>query len=108
MIVDEATVRLALERYADRLAQLDNVVGVGIAHLEEQEDVPAKESGKPPPEPCVAVYVSRKWPREKLAEGNVVPPRLQINDHVVRTRVIEVGTFTHQGDSHDASGFAKG
>jgi hypothetical protein len=97
-------VRRALDRYAERISAMANVVGLGIgADVGMKKAKDAKDA-----ELYLAVYVSEKWPRERLADEDVVPSRLEIDDHVVRTRVIEVGTFKPEGGDDAGAGFTKG
>lgn len=80
-----AQARAALDAHQRRLAALANVVGLGVVDLQE------------PSAGCaVAVYVSRKLPREQLDRGDLVPETLGVGSGDERvevpTRVIEQGT----------------
>ena len=80
MATDEQVKRI-LDEHADALANLANVVGVGViddAHGDA----------------AVAVYVSTKLPEHRLAPHDIVPKELSAQGVKARTRVIEVGTIT--------------
>lgn len=75
-----------IERHADRLTALPNVVGVGVE---------ADESGGGD---VVAVYVEKKVPLAQMEPAAVVPKTLAATVDGKRieaaTRVIEVGSIT--------------
>lgn len=85
--VSEADVGRALDRHADFLMTLPNVVGVG--------STPHPVTG----EPAVAIYVSSPPPRG--ADGTApIPEHLEIDagggHKVVRTHVVTVGEISFQ------------
>lgn len=71
-----------VERHADALMALPQVTGVGVGAD------PATDR------PVVAVYVTRKLPREQLAESDLIPPELD----GVPVRVTEIGTISAGGE----------
>lgn len=85
--VSEADVERALDRHADSLMTLPNVVGVG--------STPHPETG----EPAVAVYVST--PPARASDGAaVIPDHLDIETasgrKIVRTHMVTVGDISVQ------------
>ena len=83
-------VRRALTLYTERLIALPNVVGVGIGER------PSPDPARSAPEPCLAVYVTRKLPRAALADHERVPRTLPVQGVRVRTLVVETGAFEPQ------------
>jgi hypothetical protein len=77
----------ALDRYAEEISRLKNVVGLGI--------VPENEKGDRS-EYALAVYVAKKLPTTALAVGELVPETVELPGrgnatHQIKTRVIEQG-----------------
>ncbi|MGN6182416.1 MAG: hypothetical protein ACTHQM_02045 [Thermoanaerobaculia bacterium] len=77
MATDDEVKRI-LDEHADALANLPNVVGMGVV------------------DDAVAVYVSTKVPEERLAQTDIVPKELSAQGVKARTRVIEIGTIKPQ------------
>ena len=77
----------ALNQYGDEIAALQNVVGIGVVRLSDDNT----EDG----EMAVAVYVLKKLPREKLDEAQLIPRVLELNVKqkkiLIKTKVIEQG-----------------
>jgi hypothetical protein len=82
-------IKRIVDEYADQLASLPNVVGIGITSADDTD---------PSGEPAVAVYVRRKLPETQLEPAEIVPKKIEATvdgEHVeVPTRVIEVGEIT--------------
>jgi hypothetical protein len=80
----ESEAKAILAEYADKLASLPNVVGVGVV---SDEAARAQDA--------VAVYVSVKRPQSQLRPADIVPRTLSsvIGGKTIEapTRVIEVG-----------------
>ncbi len=75
----------ALDLYEERLSGLPNVVGIGVVPAEGKKGY------------CVAVYVSKKVPRERLGSDELVPEQLEISGRnkklPISIRLIEEGEF---------------
>lgn len=89
--------RRALEIHDERLSSLKNVVGLGI--------VPAGRKGSF----AVAVYVTRKLPRDQLKSEDLVPRRVEIpgrgkRKHRIPTRVIGQGVVRLEDEFADENG----
>ena len=83
-----ATVRLseaALERHADALIALPNVVMLGTAVAED----------------AVAVYVSEMQPESDLLPEERIPEFLVVDDQTVPVRVMEIGELGLESESVD-------
>ena len=82
-------VQRAIELYEDELARYPNVTGIGVVPVTDDPDGPA--------DLAVAVYVTRKVPRDELKAGERIPPTLEIPSRDgaqdVPTRVIATGEF---------------
>lgn len=78
-------VRRALALHAEQLIRLPNVVGLGVGLRATH--------GDRDPQPCLAVYVSRKLPIDALADHERVPRTVRVEGVQVRTRVVETGPF---------------
>lgn len=80
----------AVEKHAERLSVLPNVVGLGVQPLSDEDEDPGRMA--------VAVYVSRKVPLPKLKPAERVPRRVKLivrgRTQYVPTRVIEQGEVT--------------
>ena len=78
----------AIELYQDELEKYPNVTGLGV--------VPAKEA-EGSNDSAVAVYVTKKVPRDQLKPDERIPRRLEIpvqkGTQEVGTRVIAKGEF---------------
>ncbi len=94
MTPDLDVVRQALARYTERLIALPNVVGVGIGER------PPTDPDRSGPEPCLAVYVTRKLPLSALDADERIPPDVSVAGVRVRTLVIEAGSFEHHAAEH--------
>ena len=83
-------VRRAIEIYEEELARYPNVTGIGV--------VPVTDHTEGPADLAVAVYVTRKVPRDQLKVGERIPPLLEIpsrqGSQSVPTRIIATGEFT--------------
>ena len=88
-MVTEKQVAKALDLFEDVLSARPNVVGLGI--------VPAREEGGGQ-EMAIGVYVSKKLPKDRLSEDEIIPPEVEIKARGgkvrVRTRVIEQGEIS--------------
>ena len=77
----------ALEAHEEHLGSLPNVVGLGI--------VPESEPNQASHDLAVAVYVTKKLPKERLRLEDLIPRSLEVRDrrgtHAVPVRVIEQG-----------------
>ncbi len=86
-MASEAQCILALDEHEALLARLENVVGLGVVPLDEDD---GGKLGM-----AVAVYVRKKLPPSRLAEKDVVPEMLTVHKGKrvveVPTRVIEQG-----------------
>jgi hypothetical protein len=82
-------VQRAIELYQEELARYPNVTGIGV--------VPAADDTESPVDLAVAVYVTRKVPRDQLKVGERIPPSLEIpsrdGSQNVPTRIIATGEF---------------
>jgi hypothetical protein len=82
-------VERAIELYQEELAGYPNVTGIGV--------VPVADDSKGPADLAVAVYVTRKVPRDQLKAGERIPPSLEIpsrdGPENVPTRVVATGEF---------------
>ncbi len=82
-------VQRAIELYEEELARYPNVTGIGVVPVTDDPDGPA--------DLAVAVYVTRKVPRDELKAGERIPPTLEIPSRDgaqnVPTRVIATGEF---------------
>ena len=63
-------VHRAIELYEDELARYPNVTGIGVVPVTDDPDGPTNLA--------VAVYVTRKVPRDELKAGERIPPTLEI------------------------------
>jgi hypothetical protein len=83
-------VQRAIELYEEELARYPNVTGIGV--------VPVTDDSEGPTDLAVAVYVTRKVPRDQLKADERIPPSLEIpsrdGSQKVPTRVIATGEFT--------------
>jgi hypothetical protein len=88
--VKEEDIQEVLDKHQDELTSLPNVVGVGVVSPENDD----------PSHAAIAVYVSRKVPKEALSASSIVPSKLTATIHGVSvevpTRVIEVGDIKLQ------------
>jgi hypothetical protein len=86
-------VQRAIELYQEQLARYPNVTGIGVIPLKDDSDGPA--------DLAVAVYVTRKVPRDELKPDERIPSQLEIpmrdGSRSVPTRVIATGEFEHEG-----------
>jgi hypothetical protein len=86
-------VQRAIELYEAELARYPNVTGIGVVPVTDDPDGPA--------DLAVAVYVTRKVPRDELKAGERIPPTLEIPSRDgaqnVPTRVIATGEFALEG-----------
>ncbi|MET0697218.1 MAG: hypothetical protein ABWZ58_07300 [Acidimicrobiia bacterium] len=82
-------VQRAIELYEEELARYPNVTGIGV--------VPVTDGIDSPVDLAVAVYVTRKVPRDELKAGDRIPRSLEIPSRDgaqnVPTRVIATGEF---------------
>ncbi|HEX2403734.1 MAG TPA: hypothetical protein VHM29_03445 [Acidimicrobiia bacterium] len=82
-------VERAIEQYQEELARYPNVTGIGV--------VPVADDSDRPTDLAVAVYVTKKVPRDQLKAGERIPPTLEIESRdgsrTVPTRVIATGEF---------------
>ena len=85
-------VQRAIELYEEELARYPNVTGIGV--------VPVTDEIEGPADLAVAVYVTRKVPRDQLKADERIPPLLEIpsrdGSQNVPTRVIATGEFTFE------------
>lgn len=82
-------VQRAIELYEEELARYPNVTGIGVVPVTDGTDSPA--------DLAVAVYVTRKAPRDELKADDRIPRSLEIPSRDgaqnVPTRVIATGEF---------------
>jgi hypothetical protein len=82
-------VQTSLDIHEKTLGQYKNVVGMGVARLDQ-----AAQSSRGSTD-AVAVYVRKKEPEEKLSADDVIPRYLEVKDRgkvvQVPTKVIEQG-----------------
>lgn len=82
-------VERAIEQYQEELGRYPNVTGIGV--------VPVSDDSEGPTDLAVAVYVTKKVPRDQLRAGERIPPSLEITSRdgsrSVPTRVIATGEF---------------
>ncbi len=82
-------VQRAIELYEEELARYPNVTGIGVVPVTDGTDSPA--------DLAVAVYVTKKVPRDELNAGDRIPRTLEIPSRDgaqnVPTRVIATGEF---------------
>lgn len=82
-------VERAIEKYQEELARYPNVTGIGV--------VPVTDDSEGPTDLAVAVYVTKKVPRDQLKAGERIPRSLEITSRDgsrnVPTRVIATGEF---------------
>lgn len=80
----------AIELHEKELSRLPNVVGLGVAPIEQPG----------PPQYQVAVYVSKKVSDRELEHDKVIPESLKLptreGSTTVPTKVIESGEFTFE------------
>jgi hypothetical protein len=86
-------VQRAVELYEAELARYPNVTGIGVVPVSDDSDGPA--------DLAVAVYVTKKVPRDELADDDRIPPTLEIpgrdGSTTVPTRIIATGEFELEG-----------
>lgn len=89
-----AHVQRAIELYQEELVTYPNVTGIGVVPVREDQH----EGGA---ELAVAVYVTRKVPRDELEADERIPPTLEVpsrdGPRTVLTRVIATGKFELEG-----------
>jgi hypothetical protein len=85
-------VERAIELYQEELARYPNVTGIGVVQVTDDSYGPT--------DLAVAVYVTKKVPRDQLKAGERIPPSLQITSRDgsrnVPTRVIATGELAHE------------
>ncbi len=90
----------ALEAHEGHLGLLPNVVGLGIV-LEDEADPAARDL-------AVAVYVTKKLPKEDLEPVDRIPRSIEVRDrrgtHTVPVRVIEQGEVELESPSLEGLG----
>lgn len=101
-MASESRARKALEEHEKKLITLPNVVGLGIVPLDRRE--PRSR------DLAVAVYVRQKVPESELAEGELIPPYLELSGRGRRvdrvpTRVIETGEIEFEKERSVEKGF---
>ena len=82
-------VERAIEQYQEELGRYPNVTGIGV--------VPVSDDSEGPTDLAVAVYVTKKVPRDQLRAEERIPPSLEITSRdgsrSIPTRVIATGEF---------------
>jgi hypothetical protein len=86
-------VQRAIELYQEELARYPNVTGIGV--------VPVNDETEGPADLAVAVYVTRKVPRDQLEDDERIPGTVEIpsreGSREVPIRIIATGEFELEG-----------
>jgi len=90
----------ALEAHEEHLGSLPNVVGLGI--------VPEGDTGRAARSLAVAVYVTKKLPRDELRPEDIIPSNLEVlyrkRMHQVPVRIVEQGEVELESPGFEGPG----